>query len=92
MCRSGAPIPAGLFILDFMLKTGKSASELLAYLYSKVGEHYYDRIDVHFKPEQREQVNKRMSKLLPNEIAGIKVSKSDSEDGFVTFWPTTPGC
>ncbi|MGB2815384.1 MAG: phosphoglucomutase/phosphomannomutase family protein, partial [Dehalococcoidales bacterium] len=38
-------ILAGLYFLDFMLRTGKKPSELLDYLYSKVGPHYYQRID-----------------------------------------------
>ncbi|GAI22441.1 unnamed protein product, partial [marine sediment metagenome] len=36
-------ILAGLYFLDFMLKTGKTPSQLLDYLYSKVGPHYYQR-------------------------------------------------
>ncbi|GAI23242.1 unnamed protein product, partial [marine sediment metagenome] len=30
-----------------MVKTGKTPSQLLDYLYSKVGPHYYDRTDFH---------------------------------------------
>ena len=41
-------ILAGLYFLDFMIKTGKTPSELLAYLYSKVGPHFYHRIDIEF--------------------------------------------
>jgi len=41
-------ILAGLYMLDFMVKTGKKPSELLQYLFSKVGPHYYDRIDTTF--------------------------------------------
>ena len=75
-------VPAGLFILDFMLKTGKTPAQLLQYLYSKVGEHYYDRIDVHFQPEQRQQVLEKLGKVQPKDIGGIKVSRTDSKDGF----------
>ena len=35
-------------------RSGKSPSELVKELYSKVGEHHYDRIDVHLTPDQRE--------------------------------------
>jgi phosphomannomutase len=38
-------ILAGLYILDMMIKLGKKPSELIDLLFSKVGEHYYDRID-----------------------------------------------
>jgi phosphomannomutase len=75
-------IPAGLFILDFMLQTGKTPSQLLEYLYSKVGPHYYERIDIHFPAEKREQITTNVLKANPNTIAGVKVSKTDNTDGF----------
>ena len=39
-------ILAGLYMLDFIARTGKKPSELLAELYAKVGPHYYDRLDI----------------------------------------------
>ncbi len=38
-------ILANLFLLDFMVRTGKKPTELLKELFSVVGEHFYDRID-----------------------------------------------
>lgn len=38
-------ILANLYLLDFMVRTGKKPSQLLELLFDKVGEHYYDRID-----------------------------------------------
>ncbi|MGL4649276.1 MAG: phosphoglucomutase/phosphomannomutase family protein, partial [Caldilineaceae bacterium] len=38
-------ILANLFLLDFMVRTGKKPTELLQLLFAKVGEHFYDRID-----------------------------------------------
>ena len=38
-------ILGNLLFLDFMVKTGKKPSQLLAWLFEKVGAHYYDRID-----------------------------------------------
>ena len=52
-------ILAGLYMLDFMARTGKRPSELLAELYAKVGPHYYDRLDVALKPEDRDAIWKR---------------------------------
>jgi phosphomannomutase len=75
-------IPAGLFMLDFMIKTGKAPSELLAYLYSKVGEHYYDRVDLKFPAEKRQNIIHKISTKKANEIAGIKVMKADTLDGY----------
>jgi phosphomannomutase len=38
-------ILANLYMLDFMVRTGKKPSQLLEMLFAKVGEHFYDRID-----------------------------------------------
>jgi phosphomannomutase len=38
-------ILANLFLLDFMVRTGKKPTELLQLLFATVGEHFYDRID-----------------------------------------------
>lgn len=39
-------ILSNLFLLDFMVRTGKKPTELLKLLFDKVGAHFYDRIDV----------------------------------------------
>ena len=75
-------IPAGLYFLDFMVKTGKTPSQLLSYLYSKVGEHYYDRIDLHFPEEKRQAIIKRVREGEPKSIENVKVARVDTQDGF----------
>ena len=75
-------ILSGLYILDFMVRTGKKPSELIKYLYSKVGTHHYNRIDFHFSSEKREAVVQRLSQLKPDEIDNTKVTKIDTVDGF----------
>ena len=75
-------IPAGLYFLDFMVKTGKTPSQLLSYLYSKVGEHYYDRIDLHFPEENRQAIIKSVRDGAPKSIENVKVARLDTQDGF----------
>jgi alpha-D-glucose phosphate-specific phosphoglucomutase len=75
-------ILAGLYFLDFMLQTGKTPSQLLDYLYSKVGPHYYERRDLSFAPGQRPAIVKRLSDNLPKSIGGVRVVKVDTTDGF----------
>ena len=75
-------ILAGLYFLDFMARTGKRPSELLAELYAKVGAHYYDRLDVALRPEDRDAVWQRAGRARPDAIAGIKVTGIDTTDGF----------
>jgi alpha-D-glucose phosphate-specific phosphoglucomutase len=75
-------ILAGIYFLDFMLQTGKTPSQLLDYLYSKVGPHYYNRRDFSFPEDQRRTITKRVSDNLPRSIGGVKVAKVDKTDGF----------
>jgi len=75
-------ILAGLYFLDFMLQTGKTPSQLLDYLYSKVGPHYYQRRDFTFPEDQRQAMTKRISDNLPQSIDGVKVVKVNTTDGF----------
>jgi len=75
-------ILAGLYFLDFMVKTGKKPSQLLEYLFSKVGEHYYDRIDIHIQPDERQSLNARIAQQTVESIAGIKVVRLDTRDGY----------
>jgi len=75
-------LPAGLYLLDFMVSAGKTPSQLLDYLYSKVGPHYYDRTDLHFGDRPREKIIDRVRKADPKTIAGVKVARTDTTDGF----------
>jgi alpha-D-glucose phosphate-specific phosphoglucomutase len=75
-------ILGNLYMLDFMVKTGKKPSELLAYLFSKVGAHYYDRIDTRCTPAERDAVKDRVLSAKPDTIGGLKVTGLDTTDGF----------
>ncbi len=72
-----------LFFLDFMVKTGKKPSELLAWLFEKVGPHYYDRVDTVFPTEQRAAVREKVAAARPGiELGGLRVARIDTSDGF----------
>jgi alpha-D-glucose phosphate-specific phosphoglucomutase len=73
---------AGLYFIDFMARTSKKPSQLLQYLYSKVGAHHYNRLDIDFPEEQREIIIKRVSSSSPQTLDGVKVAKKDTFDGF----------
>ncbi len=75
-------ILAGLYFLDLMIKTGKSPSELIDYLYSKVGPHHYQRRDIEFPEGERQAIIQRLKNNPPEAIEGVKVVKSDTMDGF----------
>jgi alpha-D-glucose phosphate-specific phosphoglucomutase len=78
-------ILAGLYFLDFVVKTGKTPSQLLDYLYSKVGPHYYDRRDFHISAANRQAILHRLSSSSPDSLAGAKVIKLDTTEGFRFF-------
>jgi alpha-D-glucose phosphate-specific phosphoglucomutase len=75
-------ILAGLYFLDLMGKTGKSPSQLIDYLYSKVGPHHFKRIDVEFPEDKRQAIIERIEHNLPQSIEGVKVVNLDARDGF----------
>lgn len=74
-------ILAGLYILDMMVKLDKKPSELIDLLFSKVGAHYYDRIDTRFSGD----AGARKEQILaanPETIGGFKVDGLNTKDGF----------
>jgi phosphomannomutase len=75
-------ILANLYFLDLMVRTGKNPSQLISYLYSKVGPHHYRRADVHFPEAQRQPIIKRLRDNPPRTIDGSEVIKVDTTDGF----------
>lgn len=75
-------ILSALFFLDFMITLKKSPSQLIKYLYSKVGPHYYDRLDVDFPAKDRETIMKRLAGCKPAKIAETAVREIDTRDGF----------
>jgi alpha-D-glucose phosphate-specific phosphoglucomutase len=75
-------ILAGLYFLDFMIKAGKTPSQLIEYLFSKVGPHYYDRYDFHISVEQHKTLVNKLECSTISSIAGIKVARLNRADGF----------
>jgi alpha-D-glucose phosphate-specific phosphoglucomutase len=74
-------ILAGLYMLDFMVRTGKKPTELLKMLFAKVGEHFYDRIDTPFNGDRKDREN-AILKANPQTIGGLKVTELITVDGF----------
>ncbi len=75
-------IVAGLFLIDFVVQTGKTPSQLLDHLFELVGPHYYERIDTDFPEAQRAAIQQRLQDAKPSEIAGFKVTGINTMDGF----------
>ena len=75
-------ILGNLYFLDFMVKTGKKPSQLLQFLFDKVGAHYYERIDTRTTLEKRDQVKDRALNANPKTIGGLKVTGLNARDGY----------
>lgn len=75
-------ILAGLYFLDFMVKTGKKPTELLKMLFEKVGgEFFYDRVDSQFSGNRHDREQMILS-ANPKTIGGLKVTDLITIDGF----------
>ncbi|MBT6150521.1 MAG: phosphoglucomutase/phosphomannomutase family protein, partial [Chloroflexi bacterium] len=74
-------ILGGLYFLDMMVKMKMKPTELLDVLFSKVGEHYYDRIDTLFSGD-REEIRNTVKNAKPETIGGLKVTSLNDTDGF----------
>ncbi len=73
---------SGLYLLDFMAKTGRTASELVKYLYEKVGPHFYDRWDLVFNPKDRPVILDRVKNATQKSLGGLNVQERDTLDGY----------
>ncbi|KAA3648648.1 MAG: phosphoglucomutase/phosphomannomutase family protein [Chloroflexi bacterium] len=74
-------ILGGLYFLDMMIKLDKKPTELLEWLFEKVGAHYYDRIDTLFSGDKEEK-KKLIETANPETIGGLKVTGLNSSDGY----------
>jgi alpha-D-glucose phosphate-specific phosphoglucomutase len=76
-------ILGNLLFLDFMVRTGKKPSQLLEWLFEKVGPHYYDRIDTELPSmDFRVQQEARLRAETPETVAGLKCVGKNMLDGF----------
>ncbi|MFC1934690.1 phosphoglucomutase/phosphomannomutase family protein [Chloroflexota bacterium] len=78
-------ILANLYFLDLVVKTGKTPSELIEYLYGKVGAHYYKRNDIEFPVGDRQKIIDQIRHGQPRSIGGSEVTRFDTTDGFRFF-------
>jgi phosphomannomutase len=74
-------ILAGLYMLDLIVKTGLKPSQLINLLYSKIGPHYYDRIDSAFSGDRKSR-EKMILNANPSTVGGLRVNSLNTTDGF----------
>ncbi len=75
-------ILAGLYFLDFMMRTGKKPTELLTMLFDKLGgEYFYDRVDTPFSGDRKTR-EELILNAKPQTLGGLKVTELITVDGF----------
>ncbi len=74
-------ILAGLYILDMMIKLKQKPSGLIDLLFSKIGPHYYDRVDRSFTGNRKDR-EKMILEAHPETIGGLRCTGLNSTDGF----------
>jgi alpha-D-glucose phosphate-specific phosphoglucomutase len=75
-------ILSGLYILEYMARSGKSPSQLVRHLFDAVGPHYYQRRDINFNPRDRDRIQQKLVESAGlKELAGLPVRGSDEIDG-----------
>jgi phosphomannomutase len=79
-------ILANLYLLDFMVRTGKKPSELLQLLFAKVGEHFYDRIDTRLTDNSmKSNAKAKLDNVRVEDgitLGGHKVTEKVTLDGY----------
>lgn len=71
----------GLLFLDLMRRSGKTPTELVEHLYTLVGPHHYDRRDIAFPPERRDELQERLARGQIVSLGGLDVVEVDEIDG-----------
>ena len=73
-------------IWDMIVKLGRPLSQIFAGLQERVGPHAYARHDIHLNRETYDRERVRILSTLeshePSEVAGVKVERIRSDDGF----------
>jgi phosphomannomutase len=79
-------ILSGLYVLEYMARSGKTPSQLVEHLFEQVGPHYYQRRDFTFNPQDRERIQQLLRSPDLTELAGMPVRGSDEIDGRRLFF------
>ena len=78
-------ILSNLCLLDLMVRTGKRPTELLQLLFEKVGEHFYDRIDIRLTgAEMKAAAQQRLDSvdISGRTLGGIAITERITVDGY----------
>jgi phosphomannomutase len=72
---------ANLMLLELLATTGKSVTKLAGELQKEFGASAYDRIDMHFPLEKRQQLMEHLAKSPPAKLLGSPLKEVKTYDG-----------
>lgn len=72
---------SGLYLLEYLARSGGTASQLVDHLFGQVGPHYYSRRDVSFDPGERGRIEALLNGGDLTSLAGLEVRGADEIDG-----------
>ncbi len=75
-------IVAGLFLVDLMVRLGKSMDQTLAYLKERMGDWHYLRVDVRYPAAEREAIARRVAEAHPATLDGSPLASVGTTDGY----------
>ena len=70
-----------LLLLEAVVQSGKSPSELVLEMHREFGEFYFDRVDIHCDVSRGQSMVKSLAENPPDEFGGEKVSSVETLDG-----------
>lgn len=72
----------GLVLMEYMAKTGKTVSQLIEDMYSKVGSFAVERYDLHLTNELKESIIEKCKSRSYNSFGSFNVVSVEDVDGF----------
>lgn len=80
----------GLTLLEFMCRTGKSLSRLIAEVHELVGSFAYDRKDLHVSVAHKAAIIKACEKRTFKRFGTFQIGETETLDGFKFYLPAFP--
>ena len=74
-------ILSALFLLDLLAQRGGTLDDAIADLEARVGEWFYERLDLPCRLEQAGEVIDRVRAAAPRRLAGVPITRILDEDG-----------
>jgi len=74
-------ILANLMLLEMLATTKKSVTQIIADIQKEFGKSAYDRIDIHYPLEKRQQLIETLRREPPCDLLGMPLARVNDSDG-----------